>query len=111
MPIFILSHQHRPEECRIAIAAAARRPFTVPTPEMDFGAPGDGPAVLAPRDLIAAIAAAPERYRDAVVAIDVQGLSYEQAARRLRTTTGTINSRLFRGRVHVARVLDARASA
>lgn len=85
--------------------AAARRPFTVPMPDMDFASPVDTPAVLASRDLMAAIAAAPEPYRAAVVAIDLLGLSYDQAARRLRTTRGTINSRLFRGREHVARIL------
>lgn len=91
-------------DCR----AAGRRPLTVPMLEMDSGAVVDAPATFAPRDLMAAIAAAPEPYRDAVVAIDLRGLSYEQAARRLRTTKGTINSRLFRGREHVARVLDGR---
>jgi RNA polymerase sigma-70 factor (ECF subfamily) len=86
--------------------AAARRPSTVPMLDFDFGEPVPSTAVVAPRDLMAAIAAAPKPYRDAVVAIDVLGLSCEQAARRLQTNKGTINSRLFRGREHVARALD-----
>lgn len=86
--------------------AVARRPSTVPMPESDFGGAVASQAVVAPRELMAAIAAAPKPYRDAVVAIDVLGLSYEQAARRLQTNKGTINSRLFRGREHIARVLD-----
>lgn len=90
--------------------AAARRPLTVPILETNCGAPVEGHTDVGPRELMAAIAAAPERYRDAVVAIDVLGLSYEQAARRLLTRTATINSRLFRGREHVARTLAARAS-
>ena len=57
------------------------------------------------RELMEAIAAAPAPYRDAVVAVDVVGLSYRQAARHLRTREATITSRLSRGRQHIARAL------
>ena len=86
--------------------AAARRPVTVPMPDRELGAAAAIAPVLAARDMMAAIADAPEPYRSAVVAVDVLGLSYEQAARRLRTGKSTINSRVFRGRAHVARALD-----
>ena len=43
-----------------------------------------------------------EPYRDAVIAVDVLGLSYREAARSLRTREATITSRLHRGRQHVA---------
>ena len=55
------------------------------------------------RELMEAIASAPEPYRDAVIAVDLVGLSYREAARSLRTTEGTLTSRLHRGRQHVAR--------
>ena len=90
--------------------AAARRPLTVPMLETDFafapGSPGTGGA----REVMSAIAAAPTPYRDAVVAVDLIGLSYEQAARHLQTGIGTITSRLSRGRQHVARALDDQPS-
>ena len=56
-------------------------------------------------ELMQAIAGAPPLYRDAVIAVDVLGLSYKQAARALRTRQATITTRLHRGRQHVGRVL------
>jgi RNA polymerase sigma-70 factor (ECF subfamily) len=40
--------------------------------------------------------------RDTLVAVDIVGLSYKQAARALRTREGTIMSRLHRARAQVA---------
>jgi len=40
--------------------------------------------------------------REALVAVDVLGLSYREAARALRTKEGTIMSRLHRGRAQIA---------
>ncbi len=58
-----------------------------------------------PREIMEAIAAAPEGYRDAVIAVDLIGLSYREAARSLRTRESTITTRLHRGRQYVARAL------
>jgi RNA polymerase sigma-70 factor, ECF subfamily len=44
--------------------------------------------------------------REAVVAVDVIGLSYREAARALGTKEGTIMSRLHRGRGQIAAQLD-----
>ncbi|MBV8927806.1 MAG: RNA polymerase sigma factor [Mycobacteriaceae bacterium] len=46
--------------------------------------------------------------REAVVAVDVLGLSYKDAARALRTKEGTIMSRLYRGRGQIAAELEGR---
>lgn len=55
------------------------------------------PAIAAEaRGLYAAIAALPDEFRDALVAIDVVGLSYAVAARATRVREGTITSRLSR---------------
>ncbi len=62
-------------------------------------------SAVSSRELMEAIASAPEPYRDAVIAVDLVGLSYREAARSLRTTEGTVTSRLHRGRQHVARQL------
>ena len=56
-------------------------------------------------EIMQAIANAPAVYRDAVIAVDLVGLSYREAARSLRTNEATITSRLHRGRQHVAREL------
>lgn len=83
--------------------AALRQPATVPLLD---GEPWAGSsAAFNAGELMTAIAAAPQPYRDAVLAVDVVGLSYQQAAGCLRTCEATITSRLFRGRHHVARAL------
>ena len=48
-----------------------------------------------------------EPLRLTVVAVDVIGLSYAEAARSLRTRKGTIMSRLFRAREQLAAALEA----
>jgi RNA polymerase sigma-70 factor (ECF subfamily) len=49
-----------------------------------------------------AISELPAHYRDAVVAVDVLGLPYTEAAETLGVAAGTIMSRLYRGRAAVA---------
>lgn len=49
-------------------------------------------------ELRKAIAALPERYREAVVLCDLQEKSYEQAAQELGCALGTVRSRLHRAR-------------
>ncbi|MGZ4195657.1 MAG: RNA polymerase sigma factor [Solirubrobacteraceae bacterium] len=60
------------------------------------------------REIMEAIASAPAAYRDAVIAVDLVGLSYREAADALRTREATITSRLHRGRQHIALALEGR---
>ena len=83
--------------------AAARRPATRQLFEDDVPADHDGS--MQSLEIMQAIANAPAVYRDAVIAVDLVGLSYREAARSLRTNEATITSRLHRGRQHVAREL------
>jgi RNA polymerase sigma-70 factor (ECF subfamily) len=53
-----------------------------------------------------AVASAPPPYRDAVIAVDLVGLSYREAARALPAREATITTRLHRGRQHIARALS-----
>jgi RNA polymerase sigma-70 factor, ECF subfamily len=67
----------------------------------------DDPAVAAEkRRVFAAIAELPEEFRDALIAVDVAGLSYPEAARAFGVPEGTLTSRLFRARDRVARMLE-----
>ena len=85
------------------LRTAARRPLTRQL--FDEDSPNQHESHLTARELMEAIASAPAPYRDAVIAVDVLGLSYREAARSLRTREATITSRVHRGRHHVARVL------
>ena len=49
-----------------------------------------------------AVADLPEDFRDVIVAVDVVGLSYKEAAKALKLPEGTVMSRLYRGRNQVA---------
>jgi RNA polymerase sigma-70 factor (ECF subfamily) len=89
---------------------AARRPQTTALPDdMDLVA---DPRATRPEsriesaELYAAISALPEDFRDALVAIDVVGLSYREAAKALKVREATITTRLHRARQRVAGTLE-----
>jgi RNA polymerase sigma-70 factor (ECF subfamily) len=92
-----------------SLRTADRRPKT--TELEDFAHPAETRTSLRPEDafeaseVYAAVAALPEQFRDAVVAVDVVGLSYKEAAKALDTREGTIMSRLYRARQNVAQTL------
>jgi RNA polymerase sigma-70 factor (ECF subfamily) len=83
--------------------AARARPTS---PDTSRGA-ADPPAVTEARYVYAAIAALPDEFRDALVAIDVAGHSYREAAEFLRVREGTITSRVYRARGRVAESIRA----
>ena len=86
---------------------AAGRPATRQLFEDD--APPVDESRINAREIMQAIASAPAPYRDAVIAVDLLGLSYREAARSLHTREATITTRLHRGRQHVAGALIALA--
>jgi RNA polymerase sigma-70 factor, ECF subfamily len=91
--------------------AAARR--LAPEPLADRAEPIDPRTASRPeqaveaREVFAVIAGLPEQFRDALVAVDVAGLSYGEAAELLGTKEATITSRLFRARAQVARGMES----
>lgn len=92
--------------------ATARRPQpgggdpeALDLPDRRIGA-AEPPAATEAREVFAAIAALPAKFRDVLVAIDVAGLSYREAAEALRVREETITSRLFRARGQVAKSLS-----
>jgi RNA polymerase sigma-70 factor (ECF subfamily) len=60
-------------------------------------------------EVYAAVAALPDDFRDVLVAVDVAGLSYKEAARALHIREGTVMSRLYRARQQVVRRIEGRA--
>jgi RNA polymerase sigma-70 factor (ECF subfamily) len=86
-----------------------RRPRTAPLEESEerlAASSTPSPATaLAAREVFAAIAALPDDQRDALAAVDVAGLSYQEAADALEVPVGTIMSRLYRGRNRVAQAV------
>jgi RNA polymerase sigma-70 factor (ECF subfamily) len=67
-------------------------------------------AALEAGELYAAIAALPGDFRDVLVAVDITGLSYKEAARALRIREGTVMSRLYRARQQVVRRIEGGAA-
>jgi RNA polymerase sigma-70 factor (ECF subfamily) len=57
------------------------------------------------KELYGAVAELPEDFRLALVAVDILGLSYREAADALGTREATITTRLFRARRQVVRTL------
>jgi len=88
---------------------AGRRPVTVATLDdvaaADPRPMGQPERALEVQEIYAAIAALPEDFRLALVAVDVLGLSYREAAHALGTREATITTRLFRARRQVSRKL------
>jgi RNA polymerase sigma-70 factor (ECF subfamily) len=91
--------------------AAQRRPQPALLPEdLDIAdrRTGSRPEeALQAREVFAVISALPDDYRDALVAVDVAGLTYREAARVLGTKEATITSRLHRARAKVAAGMES----
>ncbi len=92
--------------------AAGRRLRPEPLPD-DLDHLADN-SVVGPQDaldaseLYALIAQLPDGFRDALVAVDLLGLSYREAGRALRVREATITTRLHRARRRLARALDGK---
>ncbi|HUZ28823.1 MAG TPA: RNA polymerase sigma factor [Solirubrobacteraceae bacterium] len=89
---------------------AARRPQTAPLPEnldhLEDPAATSPESSLRAQELYTAISELPEDFRDALVAVDLMGLSYREAAQALRVREATVTTRLHRARQRVASALS-----
>lgn len=87
----------------------------LPRPPAEPGASADPLDRLTARELLAAVdeelAALPDALRAAVVLCGVEGLSQDEAAKRLGWTPGSVKGRLERGRAKLLARLDARGLA
>jgi RNA polymerase sigma-70 factor, ECF subfamily len=90
--------------------AERARPRSAPLPdELDLVADPRATqpqAALEARELYAAVAELPDDFRDVLVAVDITGLSYKEAAQALRIRVGTVMSRLYRARQQVVRRIE-----
>jgi RNA polymerase sigma-70 factor (ECF subfamily) len=91
--------------------AAVRRPQTAPLPDtLDLL---EDPRAVRPEsrleslEVYAHISTLPADFRDALIAVDVVGLSYREAGRLLRVRESTITTRLHRARQRLVQALAA----
>jgi RNA polymerase sigma-70 factor (ECF subfamily) len=89
-----------------------RRPAVIAKPIEDLALRSDDAAVAPEQayeasEVLGTISRLPEDFRLALIAVDVVGLSYREAAVALGTREATITSRLYRARQQVARRLSA----
>jgi RNA polymerase sigma-70 factor (ECF subfamily) len=96
------------------LRTASRRPMTAATLEDVVAAdpkPTNRPdQAFEVQEVYATIAELPDSFRLALVAVDVLGLSYREAARALQVREATLTTRLFRARKQVAERLSPPAS-
>jgi RNA polymerase sigma-70 factor, ECF subfamily len=90
--------------------SAARRQASVGLTEIaEFADPRGGMQpdhLVADREVLDAVHELPSPFRETIVAVDVLGLSYKEAAKALDVPVGTIMSRLARGRDRVVTALE-----
>ncbi len=102
--VFVTRWRRRRRE-RKALERLGRDPhaWTLPAP---FAAPDAGPGALssAARRTLDAL---PDGFRDAVVLVDLEDMSYRAAALELGVPVGTVMSRLHRGRKLLAAEMSA----
>jgi RNA polymerase sigma-70 factor, ECF subfamily len=91
----------RPAEVPLEDEAAGAGGFDLRRPELAFEV----------GELFAVIAALPPESCEAIVAVDVAGLSYREAAAALRVKEATLTTRLHRARRRVVRALSSETAS
>jgi RNA polymerase sigma-70 factor, ECF subfamily len=93
-----------------SLRARDRRPRAVATVDdadiADVSAARSPEEIGETREVYGAIAALPPEFRDALVAVDVVGLSYREAAQILNVKEATLTTRLHRARARVVADLE-----
>ncbi len=91
------------------LRAASRRPRPDPLPDdldrVEDRTVRSPEATVRSSELYTLIAELPDPFREALVAIDVLGLSYREAARALRVREATITTRVYRARQRLVHAL------
>src|SRR5258706_5495239 len=84
--------REKPASAEDAVAAMAESESPLRGGDLEF---------LLPDDVERALATLPEEQRAAVVLVDVNGLTNQEAAEALGWPLGTVNSRVYRGRMQL----------
>ena len=71
--------------------------------------PGSQEAVLELADVLRALAAIPSGYREALILVSVEGMSYEEAAEVCGIAVGTVKSRVSRARAMLSNIMASGA--
>lgn len=95
--------QHRRDSSRPALATAGEIEWFEDSSAQQPHEVAEG------RLVYEAIAALPPQFRDALVAVDVAGLKYREAAKALGVPEGTVTTRVYRARQKVAETLRPEA--
>jgi RNA polymerase sigma-70 factor (ECF subfamily) len=92
-----------------ALRTASRRPRTTDLPAEESSTMQSSVArpevALEHHETLDAISALPEDFRNALIAVDLVGLSYREAGRALDVPEATITTRVYRARQRLARAL------
>lgn len=91
-------------ECRRLIRQKRVEPATVPLIELSSG--DGGASIIDRRDLQQALSKLSDDHRDVVVLHEIEGLTYEEAAKILAVPVGTVKSRLHHAFLQLRRTLD-----
>lgn len=95
-------HERLGDEAPIEAAVASPTPPATDSPDGEFSQEGE-----LPDKIDRALRALPPFYREAVILVDLEGLSYKEAAQALEGPVGTVMSRLWRSRHLLRRALQA----
>jgi len=105
--------------CRDELRRRGRRPAVSLESALEAGVPEPAEAAAPPESVAlnselrgqieAALRQLPEEQRLALVLADVQGLDYQEVAAVMRTSLGTVKSRIARGRARLRQLLTAAA--
>ena len=88
--------REKPASAEDAVTAIAESESPLRRGDLEF---------LLPDDVERALASLPEEQRAAIVLVDVNGLTNQEAAEALGWPLGTVNSRVYRGRTELRSVL------
>jgi RNA polymerase sigma-70 factor (ECF subfamily) len=88
--------REKPASAEDAVTAIAESESPLRRGDLEF---------LLPDDVERALASLPEEQRAAIVLVDVNGLTNQEAAEALGWPLGTVNSRVYRGRAELRSVL------
>jgi RNA polymerase sigma-70 factor (ECF subfamily) len=92
--------REKPAAAEDAVRALAESESTLRPGDVEF---------LLPDDVEGALAELPEEQRAAIVLVDVNGLTNQEAAEALGWPLGTVNSRVYRGRGELRAILRRKA--